>query len=157
MATRKVSQAQYQKARKIIDLATKENEEWRSTRLLPIIKKFTETYWKKKDSSSDGHYYYIRQHDNHTLHVISFVSRKNGQVEIRKHWLDGARINEFLGEIVKREAFDDEEGESCNCPQIVHSHFREQHTPLTRITKKNFEKNVKAKVLNELRIGLDFV
>jgi len=156
MKPRKVSQKEYQKARKIIDLSTKQSEEWRATRLLPIIKKFTETYWKKKDRSADGHYYYIKQYDNHTLHVISFVSKKNGQVEIRKHWLDGARINEFLGDIVQREAFDDEEGDTCNCPQLERSHFREQHSPLTRITKKRFEKDVKNKVLDELRIGLDF-
>lgn len=153
---KRISQKEYQKARKIIDLATKQSEEWRADRLKPIIKKFTETYWKKKDRSADGHYYYIKEHDSQTLHVISFVSRKNGQVEIIKHWLSGHRVDEFLGKIVKREAFDDEEGDSCNCPQMNSPHWKEQHTPLTRITKKRFEKEVTSNVLGELRIGLTF-
>jgi hypothetical protein len=50
----------------------------------------------------------------------------------------------------------DDDVESCQCPQYNHAHYREQHTPLKRITKKRFEKEVKKKVLDELRIGLDF-
>ena len=153
---KRISQKEYQKATKIVSLAEKQAEEWRATRLRPIIKKFTETYWKKKDRSADGHYYYIKEHDDHTLHVISFISHKSGKVEIIKHWLSGDRVDDFLGRIVKRGAFDDEDTDSCNCPQLNHPHYKEQHTPLTRITKKRFEKEVSAKILGELRIGLKF-
>jgi len=157
MIMKKVSQSEYRKARKIIDLATKQAEQWRADQLKPIIKKYTKTYWTKKDRSADGHYYFIKEHDSHTLHVISFISHKNGKVEIIKHWLSGHKINEFLGNIVQRSAFDDdEERESCRCPQFDYPHYREQHSPLTKITKKKFEKEVKAKILSELRIGLTF-
>lgn len=156
---KRISQKQYQKARKIIDLANKQSAEWRATRLRPIIKKYTETYWKKVDHSADGHYYYVKEHDDQTLHVISFISKKNGMVDIHKHWLSGDRIDDFLGDMVKgEERFSDcdDNVESCQCPQYDHSHYKEQHTPLKRIRKATFEKEVKRKILDEFRIGLKF-
>jgi hypothetical protein len=154
---KRITQEQYRKARKIIELSTKQSEEWRANQFKGIIKKYTETYWKKQDRSADGHYYYVKEHDNHTLHVISFISHKNGKVEIIKHWLSGSKIDDFLGDVVKQMYNDyDDDVESCQCPQYNHAHYREQHTPLKRITKKRFEKEVKKKVLDELRIGLDF-
>jgi hypothetical protein len=171
MKERRISQEQYRKAREIVDLAQKQAEEWRLNHLLPIIKKYTETYWKKQDDSAEGHYYYIKQNDNHTVHIISFRSLKNGIVVITKHWLDGGRINEFLGKIVKRTGiermdlakFNKKVGQTsflesttCNCPQLDHLHYTEQHNPLKRITRKNFMKYVQADVLSELKIGLKF-
>jgi len=154
---KKITQQQYRQARKILDLSAKQSENYWVNSMKPIIKKYDNTFWKKTESMKKAYYFNIQSHDNNFV-IISLISETNGGLEIKKHWVSPTKIDDFLGKMVERNDYlqDEEEDITCDCPQLERGHYREQHNPLKQITKRVFEKQVKKQILDELQIGLNF-
>lgn len=154
---RKITQAQYRKARKILEQSAKESKNHWANLIKPIIKKYANTYWSKTDSFQTKSYFNIQPIDSRFV-ITSLAHYVNGKLEIKRHWISPTKIDEFLGSMVERNDHEDydENRDLCDCPQLEQTHYYEQHNPLKQITKRVFETQVQKHILNEFSLGLKF-
>jgi len=158
MVEEKITNEQYQKAWEVIYKMKEQNKSEKAKVLRKDIEQYANTYWKKTESMMNYNYYHIIGSKGH-FEVIRYASYTNGLIKINREYLEAHEINTFLGKNLARQSdvfSDDEDSQTCNCPQIETPHWKDQHTGLERIEKQQFENEVKVNVLNKMGGGLTF-
>lgn len=162
----KVSNEEYQKAWETINKCKEQNKAEKAKELHAVISKYENTYWKKTESMLESNYFHIiGKKTNHNgnegghFEVIRYASYTNGLVKINREYLDTYSIEEFLGRNLARQSdmfSDDEDEQTCHCPQIESPHWKDQHTGLEQIEREQFNDEVKLNVLDKMAGGLTF-
>jgi len=154
----KITDKQYQEAWEIISKMKKQNKLEKAKTLRKDIEQYENTYWKKTESMMNYNYYHIIGSKGH-FEVIRFASYKNGLIKINREYLEAHNIESFLGQNLARQSdvfSDDDEEQTCHCPQLENPHWKDQHTGLEQIEHQQFKDEVQINVLNKMGGGLIF-
>ncbi len=151
-----VSQDEYNKARETIKRSEKENRDKRTLAIQKIIEEHENTFWSKDEDLKKNCYFQVTSGKGF-FNIISFEEHTNGIIRIEKHYLQAYDIETFIGKNLTNrvDVFDDDEdSQTCHCPQFNYPHDFKQHTPLKQLDRQEFLEKVQQNILNKMGGGL---